>query len=90
MEQSRALDVGCAVGRSTFELARGLKEVIGIDYSQSFIDAADILRSKGQMPYNLVQEGDLFSEAVATVPKDIVSLLGFFFFFLLIFFIIIC
>ncbi|GFR77845.1 type 11 methyltransferase [Elysia marginata] len=69
--QSRALDIGCAVGRSTFELARGVNEVIGIDYSQSFIDAADILCHQGQMPYKLVQEGDIFSEAVATVPKDI-------------------
>ncbi|KAK3766566.1 hypothetical protein RRG08_042347 [Elysia crispata] len=69
--QSRALDIGCAVGRSTFELARVVKEVIGIDYSNSFIDAADILRLKGQMSYSLVQEGDIFSDAVATVPKDI-------------------
>ncbi|RUS87325.1 hypothetical protein EGW08_004937 [Elysia chlorotica] len=69
--QSRALDIGCAVGRSTFELARVIDEVIGIDYSQSFIDAADSLRLKGEMSYGLVQEGDIFSDAVATVPKDI-------------------
>src|SRR6476469_4480387 len=29
----RALDLGCAVGRASFELARDHQEVIGIDYS---------------------------------------------------------
>ncbi|GFO37976.1 type 11 methyltransferase [Plakobranchus ocellatus] len=68
---TRALDIGCSVGRSTFELARVVNEVIGIDYSQSFIDAAKSLCLNGQMPYSLVQEGDIFSQAVAKVPKDI-------------------
>src|SRR5690349_9821624 len=30
---TRALDVGCAVGRSSFELARLCGEVIGVDWS---------------------------------------------------------
>ena len=38
--QPRALDLGCAVGRSTFELARHCGEVIGIDYSPRFIEVA--------------------------------------------------
>ena len=36
----RALDLGCAVGRSSFELSRRAREVLGIDYSQAFIEAA--------------------------------------------------
>lgn len=36
----RALDLGCAVGRSTFEIAREFSEVVGIDISQTFIDGA--------------------------------------------------
>lgn len=39
---NRALDLGCAVGRSTFEMAREFKEVIGIDISQTFIDSESL------------------------------------------------
>jgi len=39
-ETVRALDLGCAVGRSSFELARHAREVIGIDLSRRFIQAA--------------------------------------------------
>src|SRR5882757_2976255 len=46
-EGARALDLGCAVGRSTFELARHCAEVIGIDFSQRFITAAQDLRDNG-------------------------------------------
>jgi hypothetical protein len=41
---SRALDIGCAVGRSSFELARGVKEVVGIDFSASFVRACNDLK----------------------------------------------
>ena len=34
-EVERALDLGCAVGRSTFELARWSQEAVGIDSSPS-------------------------------------------------------
>jgi 2-polyprenyl-3-methyl-5-hydroxy-6-metoxy-1,4-benzoquinol methylase len=34
----RALDLGCAVGRSSFEMAREYREVVGIDISQTFVD----------------------------------------------------
>ena len=44
---ARALDLGCSVGRSSFELARLCEEVIGVDYSQAFIDAANRMKTKG-------------------------------------------
>jgi SAM-dependent methyltransferase len=31
--ESRALDLGCAVGRASFELSKGFSEVVGIDFS---------------------------------------------------------
>ena len=42
----KALDLGCAVGRSTFELARTFESVVGLDYSDAFIDAAEHLRQQ--------------------------------------------
>lgn len=47
----RVLDLGCAVGRASFELARHFDEVVGLDYSQSFIDAARDLQRRGERPY---------------------------------------
>lgn len=54
-----ALDVGCAVGRSTFELARRFAAVTGIDFSRRFIDVAAGIRGDGRISYRLVEEGDL-------------------------------
>jgi SAM-dependent methyltransferase len=42
---ARGLDLGCAVGGSSFELARHCGEVVGIDFSVGFIRAADELRA---------------------------------------------
>lgn len=37
-----AIDVGCAVGGASFELARSFDRVIGIDYSHAFVNAAKV------------------------------------------------
>ena len=68
---SRALDLGCAVGRSTFELARHCSEVIGIDFSQCFIEVARHLQQHGSIPYAYVEEGLLTTPATAAVPAEI-------------------
>src|SRR4051812_10622844 len=49
--RARALDLGCAVGRSTFELARHCSEVIGIDFSRSFIRVANQLKRRGAVAF---------------------------------------
>jgi len=59
-DQARALDLGCAVGRSSYELALLAEEVVGIDYSQSFVDAAEQIRTEGSLPYLRTDEGRLF------------------------------
>ena len=41
----RALDLGCAVGRSSFELSQNFDSVYGIDYSKNFISAAEHLKN---------------------------------------------
>jgi len=69
--QARALDLGCAVGRSTFELARHCSEVIGIDYSHRFIEVARDLQHQGSTSYAYVEEGRLTTPATAEVPAEI-------------------
>lgn len=53
---SRALDLGCAVGRSAFEMAEHADEVIGIDFSHAFIAAAEALRQGGTLTYQRLEE----------------------------------
>ena len=68
---ARALDLGCAVGRSSFELARYCAEVIGIDTSQAFIRAALEVRRNGHIHFNRIEEGVLTSRCMASVPSAI-------------------
>ena len=56
-----ALDLGCAVGRASFELAREYEHVTGIDFSARFIRIALKLKEKGNIHYELREEGDIFS-----------------------------
>jgi putative 4-mercaptohistidine N1-methyltranferase len=69
--EARALDLGCAVGRSTFELSRHCREVIGIDYSQRFIEAASALRERGDLPYWRRDEGELSTRLTARLPENV-------------------
>ena len=61
--QSRrhALDLGCAVGRAAFELAKEFDRVTGIDFSARFIRIALQLKEKGVAHYELVEEGEVVS-----------------------------
>lgn len=70
--ESRALDLGCAVGRSAFELARFCAQVVGVDYSKRFMEAASQLRQRGVLEFGFVQEGALTEQGTATVPAEIV------------------
>ncbi len=55
----RALDVGCAIGRSSFELAKMFDEVIGVDFSTRFIRHAIALKEGKKVRYSIKKEGDL-------------------------------
>lgn len=70
---ARGLDVGCAVGRSTFEMARECDHVLGVDFSQSFIDAAGTLCQGGEIRYDRLEEGTLTTPLVARAPEGIPS-----------------
>lgn len=58
----RALDLGCAVGRSSFDLARHATEVIGIDYSHTFVAAAEAMKQTGSARILRKDEGERRSE----------------------------
>jgi len=66
-----ALDLGCAVGRSSFELARHCAQVLGIDYSHSFVAAAKHLQAHGTLGHVCVEEGELARPALAKVPEGV-------------------
>ena len=68
-ERLRALDLGCSVGRSCFELSRFCYEVVGIDYSNQFIHAAETIRVEGSVKYNSLQEGSQFNSYIAEMPE---------------------
>lgn len=57
-ELNRALDLGCAVGRSTFELARRAHYALGIDFSQAFVNAAEEMKTAGMVAIKRLEEGD--------------------------------
>ena len=60
--KKRALDLGCAVGRSAFELAREFDVVNGLDFSARFIHIATQMKEKGIIHYELVEEGEIVSD----------------------------
>ncbi|CAE7890753.1 unnamed protein product [Symbiodinium microadriaticum] len=59
-----ALDVGCAVGGSTFALSSRFQHVVGVDTSHAFIHAACSLQRSGSLPYMLPGRG----ESWASIP----------------------
>ena len=67
----RALDVGCATGRSSFELSKTCQEVIGIDYSHAFIRAAQTIQAEGQLRYEIAREGHHADPLTAFIPDNI-------------------
>ena len=68
---ARGLDLGCAVGRSSFEMARICGSVLGIDYSHRFIEAANHLKEKGGLSYERIDEGDLSTALEASIPEGV-------------------
>lgn len=56
---ARGLDLGCAVGRSAFEMSATCDEVIGIDFSHAFIRAAEALRNGEKLTYHRREEASI-------------------------------
>ena len=56
---ARALDLGCATGRSSFELAKHFDHVDAIDFSARLIEAPTHLQNSGAQRYVIATEGEL-------------------------------
>lgn len=68
----RGLDLGCAVGRSSYEMSRNCREVIGIDFSHAFVRHAELLRH-GPVPYTRLDEGHLATRLEARLPDGVLA-----------------
>lgn len=66
----QALDIGCAVGRLSFELSGTHAHVIGIDTSFPFIAKARELVKKKKLSFDLVVEGLITRSRSCDLPED--------------------
>jgi 5-histidylcysteine sulfoxide synthase/putative 4-mercaptohistidine N1-methyltranferase len=69
IKKDKALDLGCSVGRSTFEIATIFDEVLGIDFSANFINVGIKLKKYDSLTFKVTTEGDLFDEKTVSL-KD--------------------
>ena len=53
-------------------MTRGFEEVLGIDFSKSFVNACNTLKDHGRMVYFVTTEGDLVQNLEAKVSPDLV------------------
>jgi putative 4-mercaptohistidine N1-methyltranferase len=70
---TRALDVGCAVGGSSFELATSFDEVVGFDFSASFVQAAQAMQRGESLSFKVPIEGDYQAQVTATHEPNVSS-----------------
>ena len=69
--RGKALDLGCAVGRASFELAQAFEHVTGLDFSANFIRKGVELKQRGYLRYMRQDEGEL-----ATIQERSLAELG--------------
>jgi SAM-dependent methyltransferase len=67
----RALDLGCGVGRFSFELGLIAEEVVGIDYSKSFIGAARRIAARQLITVNIFESGKEIRKAEVVLPRNL-------------------
>lgn len=70
---TRALDLGCAVGRFTFELGRVAESALGIDSSERFIEAAQGMARNRQCSVRVRESGETFRQQLLRLPASLRS-----------------
>ena len=66
--QTRGLDLGCGVGRFTFELGRVVDQSIGFDNSKAFIRAARSMAKHGELTVRATECGRNLRRVKVCVP----------------------
>ena len=66
---TKALDLGCATGRASFELAKSFEKVEGIDFSARFIGVGVKLRDEGYIAYTTKVEGEIVQNKKVTLEE---------------------
>jgi putative 4-mercaptohistidine N1-methyltranferase len=69
--RGRALDLGCAVGRSSIELARHFDHVLGIDFSARFIAEAGRIVRERAVRVRVPREGDATDDVRLELPAEL-------------------
>jgi len=67
LNHSKALDLGCATGRATYELAKNFNEVEGVDFSVRFVQVGSKLKESGKVLFHSVEEGSLIKNKRVTL-----------------------
>jgi len=67
--KTKALDLGCATGRATFELAKEFDKVEGIDFSVRFVGVGSKLKSDGYVAFHSVEEGEISTNKKVTIEE---------------------
>ena len=70
-QRARALDLGCAVGRSSLELGRSFDEVVGIDFSSRFISEAERMRDERALTVRVPRESEAMDVVSLVLPDEL-------------------
>jgi len=69
VNKCKALDLGCATGRATYELAKEFDEVEGVDFSVRFVQVGAKLKSDGYAAFSVKEEGELSVNKKVTLEE---------------------
>ena len=67
--KTKALDLGCATGRATYELAKEFDEVEGIDFSVRFVQVGSKLKDDGYVAFSTKEEGEIATNKKVTIEE---------------------
>lgn len=66
---NHALDLGCATGRASFELAHGFDKVTGIDFSARFVQVGVDLKINKKINFQRIIEGEIIANERVTLNE---------------------